>query len=52
VLRFAAGAASPAIVSASVPATWIVPARRTSGFVQGTGSESTQSTLNTPGPCL
>ena len=48
----AAGAASPAIVSSSVPATWIVPARRTSGLVQGTGSDRTQSILNTPGPCL
>ena len=29
-----------------------MPARRTSGLVHGTGSESTQSILNTPGPCL
>ena len=52
VSRSAAGAASPARVSSRVPARWIVPARRTSGLVQGTGSDSTQSTLNTPGPCL
>jgi hypothetical protein len=52
VSRPAAGAASPAMVSSSVPATWMVPDRRTSGLVQGTGSESTQSTLKTPGPCL
>jgi hypothetical protein len=52
VCRPDAGAASPAMVSSSVPARWMVPARRTSGLVHGTGSDSTQSTLKTPGPCL
>ncbi len=35
-----------------VPATWMVPARRTSGLVHGTGSERIQSILKTPAPCL
>ena len=48
-IRPSLGPRSPAIVSSRVPATWIVPARRTSGLVQGTGSDRIQSILNTPG---
>ncbi len=42
--------ASACAISVRVPPTWIVPARRTSGWVHGTGPSRAQSILNTPAP--